>query len=117
MNKDTQEKIRLIIWDAINAHFILNNSSNLNANLRYEKNQTIAQVMAIGLCNQYQIDKEDVADVLCIDLSSYNNKLKTFISLTKDSATGTKPELKDWKRRLSMCSRYVRRNYETSYKR
>ncbi len=115
MTKETQQDIRDIIWKAINAHFILNNGVTLNANLKYVKNQTIAQVMAIGLCNQYQLDREDTEAILCVDPLSYDNTLTTFIKLTRQSVSGTQLELIDWKRRLSMCMRYVRRNYKTHY--
>ena len=107
-------KIRKVIWQAINAHFILDDPVRLEANLKMEKNKSIAQIMAIGLSQQYDISRHTIENILCIESMGYDNKLKSFLNLVKKSANkignhSVDPDLKDFYHRYNMCSRYVRR--------
>jgi hypothetical protein len=109
-----ENKIRKLIWQAINTHFILVNSVSLEANLSHENNKSIAQMIAIGLCNQYNIPREIVQQLLCIEPSSYNNKLRLFIQTVKKAANNQQynnltEDQKSFFYRYLMCSRYVRR--------
>jgi len=108
--------ITQLIWMAVAVHFVVLNPITLSANLKYEKNRTIAQAMAIGLSNQYQIERDDVEKILCFEPTGYNNKLETFMELVRLGAEGSSdPEVQDFYRRYQMCSRYIRRRYEVSY--
>lgn len=114
-----KDKIRQIIWKAVQSHFSLNDQTRLETNLKYEKNKTIAQVVAIGLCDQYGIDRKDVESILCIEPIGYDNKLKTFTSSVAKLAIKEPwkdDDLIDFDRRLSMCSRFIRRRTNPHYK-
>lgn len=114
----TKDKLRKLIWAAIQNHFTLTDTTRLETSLKYEKNKTIAQVIAIGLCVQYDIDVDTVQKVLCIEPVGYKNKLDTFNEMThRMSGVITTPDedLVDFKRRYSMCSRYVRRRTTPYY--
>ena len=108
--------ITQLIWMAVAVHFVVLNGMTLTASLKYEKNRTIAQAMAIGLSNQYQIERDDIQKILCIEPSGYDNKLNTFIELVKKGGEGSDdPEVRNFYTRYSMCSRYIRRRLEVSY--
>lgn len=111
MNKD---KILRIIWRAIAAHFVLKDGNRLEADLKYEKNKSSAQVVAIGLCDIYDIPREDVETRLCIEPSSYDHKLKTFRDTLNFAVENDDiPENKEWLNIFFMSARYVlRRVYE-----
>lgn len=115
MRKKQREKIRKLIWGAINNHFIVKNTVNLETDLKYEKNKTIAKVMAVGLSHQYHLDRRTTEMILCINRTGYDTKLKEFMRLTKDCIGSDDEDLKNWKHRLGMTSRWVRRNYKTYY--
>ena len=109
-------KITQLIWMAVAVHFVVLNSTTLTANLKYEKNRTIAQAMAIGLSNQYQIERDDIQKILCIEPSGYDNKLNTFMELIKKGGEGsTDPEVRNFYTRYQMCSRFIKRRSEVSY--
>ncbi len=107
-------KIIKLIWQAVDTHFILVNPLSLEANLRHENNKSIAQTVAIGLCNQYNISRDITEKMLCIEPSSYDNKLRLFNQTVKRLANtqqygGLTEDQKSFFHRYMMCSRYVRR--------
>lgn len=108
--------ITQLIWMAVIVHFVVINPLTLSANLRYEKNRTIGQAMAIGLSNQYLIERDDIEKILCIESTGYNNKLEIFLNLVKAGAEpDCDPEARDFYVRYQMCSRYIRRRLTTTY--
>lgn len=116
MGKD-KDKIRKLIWRAIHNHFSLKDHTRLETDIRHEKNKTIAQIVAIGLCAQYRIDRADVENTLCIESIGYDNKLKAFKKLAHQmNMSGRQSEeVQDFARRYAMCSRFVRRRLEYTY--
>lgn len=111
-------KIRTTIWAAVNNHFSVTNAVRLEARLKYEKNKTIAQTIAIGFCNQYGLDRESTESLLCIESSGYDTKLSVFLDLVKLSASDKQhgfkdPDLKDFYLRYMMCNRFIRRRLKS----
>ncbi len=109
-----KNKIRRIIWNAINAHFILTDNLRLSANLKYEPNKSIAQTMAIGFSYQYDIDRSDIEVLLCVEPSSHDKKLENFLSIVKKAANDRQYGIKltdseNFFQRYLMCSRYIRK--------
>jgi len=109
-----QTKIRKAIWQAINVHFILTDPIRLSANLKYEPNKSIAQILAIGFCNQYDLDRGSIESLLCIEPSSYDKKMENFILIIKkasnDRQYGIKiNDMENFFQRYLMCSRYIRK--------
>ena len=112
----TKEKIRKIIWGAIAAHFALIDPVRLEANLKYERNKTIAQVIAVGLCDQYDIPRETTESLMCIDPVSYDHKLRMFrLHVKRGMEDSVNRDGKEWMTKYELSSRYVRRRIRDGY--
>lgn len=111
MNKDT---LRKLIWNAINTHFIVEDRISLATSLKNEPNKTIAQIIAVGFCNQYDISRHEVLALLGIENPSYDKKLEVFLKTVKIAAYNRRirhnnPEIENFFQRYLMCSRYIRK--------
>lgn len=110
-------EIRKLIWQAINNHYSVTDPVRLEARLKHENNKTIAQTIAIGLCHQYGLDREETEVLLCMDSTGYDTKLEVFRRMLTISIeqwrqgfpNGGEETLKDFLNRYVMTSRYVRR--------
>lgn len=110
----SEDKIRNLIWKAISVHFILTNQVRLSTNLKHEPNKSIAQIMAVGLSNQYNLNRDVTEKLLCIEPSSYDKKFTNFMSVIKKASNERQHEVKDpdsenFFQRYLMCSRYIRK--------
>ena len=103
-------KIRKLIWNAVRTHFKLTNQMTLATSLKYEPNKSIGQTIAIGLSNQYGLSRTEVEKLLCIEPSSYDNKLKVFLDTIRNHEKDD--DSKNFWHRYRMCDRYVKRRIE-----